>query len=67
MEYVKANQALYILFHAHPPFVFIIYCFSRCPFVSWIIFRGIHTAGLRIKTQCENVAKLALALVRILV
>lgn len=35
---------------------------SGCPFASWMIFRGIHTAGLRIKTQCENAAKLALAL-----
>lgn len=35
---------------------------SGYPFASWMIFRGIHTAGLRIKTQCENAAKLALAL-----
>lgn len=35
---------------------------SGCPFASWIVFRGIHTAALRIKTQCENAAKLALAL-----
>lgn len=35
---------------------------SGCPFASWMIYRGIHTAALRIKTQCENAAKLALAL-----
>lgn len=35
---------------------------SGCPFASWMIFRGIHTAPLRIKKQCENAAKLALAL-----
>lgn len=35
---------------------------SGCPFASFLIFRGIHTAELRIKKQCENAAKLALAL-----
>ena len=35
---------------------------SGCPFASWIAFRGIHTSDLRIKKQCENAAKLALAL-----
>lgn len=35
---------------------------SGCPFASWMVYRGIHTAALRIKTQCENAAKLALAL-----
>jgi len=35
---------------------------SGCPFASWMIFRGIHTAALRIKKQCKNAAKLALAL-----
>jgi len=35
---------------------------SGCPFASWIIFRGIHTANLRIRKQCENAAKLAMAL-----
>ncbi len=35
---------------------------SGCPFASWMIFRGIHTAELRIKKQAENAAKLALAL-----
>lgn len=35
---------------------------SGCPFASWMIYRGIHTAQLRIKKQCENAAKLALAL-----
>ena len=35
---------------------------SGCPFASWMVFRGIHTAALRIKKQCENAAKLAIAL-----
>ncbi len=35
---------------------------SGCPMASWMIYRGIHTADLRIKRQCENAAKLALAL-----
>lgn len=35
---------------------------SGCPFASWMVFRGIHTSDLRIKKQCENAAKLALAL-----
>lgn len=35
---------------------------SGCPFASWMVFRGIHTAPLRIKKQCENAALLALAL-----
>lgn len=35
---------------------------SGCPFASWMVYRGIHTADLRIKKQCENAAKLALAL-----
>lgn len=35
---------------------------SGCPFASFMVFRGIHTADLRIKKQCENAAKLALAL-----
>lgn len=35
---------------------------SGCPFASWMVFRGIHTADLRIKKQCENAAKLAMAL-----
>jgi len=35
---------------------------SGCPFASWMIFRGIHTADLRIKKQFENAAKLATAL-----
>lgn len=35
---------------------------SGCPFASWMVFRGIHTADMRIKKQCENAAKLALAL-----
>ncbi len=35
---------------------------SGCPVASWMIYRGIHTADLRIKKQCENAAKLAAAL-----
>lgn len=35
---------------------------SGCPFASWMVFRGIQTADLRIKKQCDNAAKLALAL-----
>ncbi|HOO27144.1 MAG TPA: aminotransferase class I/II-fold pyridoxal phosphate-dependent enzyme [Lachnospiraceae bacterium] len=35
---------------------------SGCPFASWMIFRGIHTADLRIRKQCENAALLAQAL-----
>ena len=35
---------------------------SGCPMASWMIYRGIHTADLRIKRQCENAAKLAKAL-----
>lgn len=35
---------------------------SGCPFASWLVYRGLHTASLRIKKQCENAAKLALAL-----
>ncbi len=35
---------------------------SGCPFASWMIYRGIHTANLRIRKQCENAAKLAKAL-----
>ncbi len=37
---------------------------SGCPMASWMIYRGIHTADLRIKRQCENAAKLALALAK---
>lgn len=32
------------------------------PFSSWLVFRGIHTAALRIPRQIENAAKLARAL-----
>jgi cystathionine gamma-synthase len=35
---------------------------SGCPFASWMVYRGIFTADLRIRKQCENAAKLALAL-----
>ena len=35
---------------------------SGSPFASWMVFRGIHTAELRIRRQAENAAKLALAL-----
>ncbi len=35
---------------------------SGCPFASWMVYRGIHTAQLRIKKQCENAAKLAAVL-----
>lgn len=35
---------------------------SGSPFASWLIYRGIHTADLRIRKQCSNAAKLAQAL-----
>lgn len=35
---------------------------SGCPFASWLVNRGLYTADLRIKKQCKNAAKLALAL-----
>lgn len=37
---------------------------SGCPFASWMLYRGIHTADLRIRKQCENAAKLAEALAK---
>lgn len=35
---------------------------SGCPYASWLVYRGIHTADLRIRRQCDNAAKLAAAL-----
>lgn len=35
---------------------------SGCPFASWMVYRGIHTAELRIRKQSSNAAKLAAAL-----
>lgn len=35
---------------------------SGCPFASWMVYRGIHTAELRIARQSSNAAKLAQAL-----
>lgn len=35
---------------------------SASPHTAWTVYRGIHTADLRIKKQCENAAKLAKAL-----
>lgn len=35
---------------------------SGCPIASWLVNRSIYTAEMRIRKQCENAAKLALAL-----
>ncbi len=35
---------------------------SASPHTAWTVYRGIHTADLRIKKQCSNAAKLAVAL-----
>ena len=37
---------------------------SGSPYTSWLVYRGIHTADLRIRKQCENAAKLAQALAK---
>ncbi|MFI3212376.1 MAG: aminotransferase class I/II-fold pyridoxal phosphate-dependent enzyme [Eubacteriales bacterium] len=35
---------------------------SASPHTAWTVYRGIHTADLRIKKQCDNATKLAKAL-----
>lgn len=35
---------------------------SGSPYTSWLVYRGIHTADIRVRRQCENAARLAAAL-----